>query len=75
MRLSWSSSKDIAERLFRDYPDLDRSSLSRPALLEMICALKDFDDAPSPPKPTYLDHILWTWMRLADMPPPARQEG
>ena len=28
--------------------------------------LPDFNDAPTPPRPACLDHILWTWMRLAD---------
>jgi len=66
MQLSWSNQADIAAILLRTYPDADRLSLTHERLLKLILSLPDFNDAPAPPKPACLDHILWTWMRLAD---------
>ncbi len=66
MPLSWSHSADIAAALLKNHPDATRLSLTHDSLLNMIVALPDFADAPTPPKPAYLDHVLWTWMRLAD---------
>ena len=67
MRLSWSNQKDIAAALLEAYPDMDRLSLNHDRLLQIIHTLPGFDDAPVPPSPACLDHILWTWMRLADV--------
>ena len=66
MSLSWSNSADIAAALLKAYPEADRLSLDRDRLLHLISSLPGFKDQPVPPKPAYLDHILWTWMRLAD---------
>ncbi|MBI3441632.1 MAG: Fe-S cluster assembly protein IscX [Proteobacteria bacterium] len=66
MQLSWSNSAGIATALLEVYPDTDRLSLSHDQLLQLIVSLPNFKDAASPPKPAYLDHILWTWMRIAD---------
>ena len=66
MRLSWSNQMDIAAALVEAYPEMDRLSLNHDRLLQLIHALPAFDDAPFPPQPICLDHILWTWMRLAD---------
>lgn len=66
MRLSWSKQAEISAALCEAYPDVDRLSLSHDHLLRLIWALPDFEDTPSPPKLACLDHILWTWMRLAD---------
>jgi FeS assembly protein IscX len=66
MRLSWSDQTDIAAALLEACPDTDRLSLNHHRLLQLIHALPDFNDAPAPPRPACLDHILWTWMRLAD---------
>jgi FeS assembly protein IscX len=66
VQLSWSNQADIAATLFKAYPDTDRLSLSRDQLLQLIVCLPDFKDTTSPPQPACLDHILWTWMRLAD---------
>ena len=65
MRLSWSNQADIAAALCGAYPDVDRLSLNHDQLLQLIHSLPDFDDTPTPPLPASLDHILWTWMRLA----------
>ncbi len=66
MRLSWSNQKDIAAALVTAHPECDRLSLSHESLLDLIVSLPDFEDAAVPPQPECLDHILWTWMRLAD---------
>lgn len=66
MRLSWSSQTEISAALLEAYPDMDRLSLNHDRLLQIIHKLPGFDDAPVPPSPACLDHILWTWMRLAD---------
>jgi FeS assembly protein IscX len=66
MRLSWSNQTDIAAALLEAYPDADRLSLNHDRLLHLILALPAFSDATVPPRPACLDHILWTWMRLAD---------
>jgi FeS assembly protein IscX len=66
MRLSWSNLPGIAAALLEAYPDADRLALNHDRLLEIILALPGFDDAPAPAQPKCLDHILWTWMRLAD---------
>ena len=66
MLLSWSNPAEIATALLREHPEMDRLSLDHGRLLQLIAALPDFKDTPAPPKLVYLDHILWTWMRLAD---------
>jgi FeS assembly protein IscX len=66
MRLSWSNSTAIAAALLEACPETERLSLTHEKLLRLIHALPAFDDQPIPPQPKYLDHILWTWMRLAD---------
>lgn len=65
MQLSWSNQADIAAVLLKEYPETDRLSLDHDQLLKLILALPAFRDAPTPPQPACLDHILWTWMRLA----------
>lgn len=67
MLLSWSRPADIAAALLQAYPEMDRLSLGRDHLLRLILALPGFHDRPEPPQPANLDHILWTWMRLADV--------
>ena len=69
MRLSWSNQTDIAAALLEAYPDIDRLSLNHDRLLQLIHTLPAFDDAAVPSRPVYLDHILWTWMRLAGCDP------
>jgi FeS assembly protein IscX len=66
MPLSWSNSAAIVEALQREHPETERLSLNRDHLLQMILALPEFGDRHIPPLPACLDHILWTWMRLAD---------
>jgi FeS assembly protein IscX len=65
MQLSWSHQADIAAALLKKYPETDRLSLGHDRLLKLILSLPEFKDSSTPPKPAYLDHILWTWMRLA----------
>lgn len=71
MRLSWATPKEIAAALLATHPDADRVALSPENLLSLIQALPAFDDGSAPP-PQMLDHIRWTWMRLADEAPEAR---
>jgi FeS assembly protein IscX len=66
VQLSWSNQADIAAALLKNYPEADRLSLKHGQLLKLITSLPEFKDTASPPKPSCLDHILWTWMRLAD---------
>lgn len=66
MPLSWSNPAGIAAALLQAYPETDRLSLSREQLLQLIRALPGFTDQTPPPGPAWLDHIRWTWMRLAD---------
>ncbi len=66
MLLSWSNQTAIAAALLAAHPETERLSLGRDRLLQMIVALPGFNDKPVPPQPACLDHILWTWMRLAD---------
>lgn len=66
MRLSWSNQTDIAAALMKAYPDMDRLSLTPDYLLRLIQALPEFSDSSPPPHAKSLDHIRWTWMRLAD---------
>ena len=66
MQLSWSHSADIAAALLKAYPEVDRLLLSREQVLNLIISLPEFAGEPQPPKPEYIDHIKWTWMRLAD---------
>jgi FeS assembly protein IscX len=65
MPLSWSNQADIAAALLKKYPETDRLSLGHERLLELVLSLPGFKDASRPPQPACLDHILWTWMRLA----------
>lgn len=66
MQLSWSNQADIAAALLETYPDADRLSLGHERLLRLILSLPQFKGTETPPQPACLDHILWTWMRLAD---------
>jgi FeS assembly protein IscX len=66
MRLSWSNLSGIAAALLETYPDADRLALNHDCLLQLIRALPGFADVTVTPPPKCLDHILWTWMRLAD---------
>ena len=66
MQLSWSNQADIAAALLKTYPETDRLSLGHGQLLNLILSLPDFKGAAVPPQPACLDHIKWTWMRLAD---------
>lgn len=66
MRLTWSKPADIAAALLAAYPAADRLSLDHARLTHMISSLPGFDDTSVPQQPAQLDHILWTWMRLAD---------
>jgi FeS assembly protein IscX len=65
MPLTWSNQADIAAALLKKYPETDRLSLRHDQLLKLILSLPEFKDSSTPPKPACLDHILWTWMRLA----------
>jgi FeS assembly protein IscX len=65
MRLSWANQTDIAATLLDTYPDTDRLALNHDRLLQLIHTLPAFDDVSAPPRAACLDHILWTWMRLA----------
>ncbi len=66
MRLSWTNQSDIASALLVAHPERDRLALSHENLRELIVALPGFEGPRQPPQPECLDHILWTWMRLAD---------
>lgn len=66
MQLTWSNQAGIAAALLKAYPEADRLSLGREGLLRLIQSLPQFHDTGTPPQPACLDHILWTWMRLAD---------
>jgi len=66
MQLSWSNQADIAAALLKEHPEKDRLSLRHDQILQLILSLPGFKDAGTPPQPACLDHILWTWMRLAD---------
>jgi FeS assembly protein IscX len=62
--LVWNDASGIAQALAARYPDCDRLALGRDELGLMISGLDGFGDA-ARPDPRQLDHILWTWMRLA----------
>lgn len=66
MQLTWSTPAEIATALLAAYPEMDRLSLSREQILALVLTLPSFHDSGTPPQPACLDHILWTWMRLAD---------
>lgn len=66
MTLLWSHQNRIAEALIATYPETDRTALSLQKLEEMIVALPGFSDQTEAPTESHLNHILWTWMRLAD---------
>jgi FeS assembly protein IscX len=67
MGLSWANQTAIAAALVEAYPDMDRLSLKHEDVLRLILDLPGFNDRPVPPQPVCLSHILWTWMRLADV--------
>lgn len=66
MQLAWTDRDDIAKALIQTYPDADRLALSLEDVQAMVVSLPGFADAPEPPRPAYVEAILWTWMRLAD---------
>ena len=66
MQLTWSKTTDIVRALLEAYPEVERVNLPAAELLFMIVNLPNFDDTKTPPNETYLEHILWSWMRMAD---------
>jgi len=66
MRLSWSNPSGIAAALLLACPEEDRLALDHARLTELVLALPGFDGSTAAPSAQTLDHIRWTWMRLAD---------
>jgi len=66
MQLAWTDRDEIAKALMQAHPDADRLALSLDDVKAMVVALPGFSDAPEPPRPAYVEAVLWTWMRLAD---------
>jgi len=64
--LTWSDSAAVAAALARAHPCTERLSLTPEDLRRRVLALPGFFGSEDPPSPKILDHILWTWMRLAD---------
>ncbi len=65
MPLSWSDPDGIAKALLAVYPQEDRLALDSLTLQQRIENLPGFTAAEKPGI-DQLNHILWTWMRLAD---------
>lgn len=75
MPLLWSDQNRIAQALLDAYPETDRLSLTSSKLLSLIRALPHFAGGTEVPSQRVLDHILWTWMRLADSPAAANDDS
>lgn len=65
-QLKWSQIKQVAQALVYYYPDVERLDCTREDVRQLVVALPEFQDDPSPPSDKTLDSILWQWMRLAD---------
>ena len=66
MGLKWTDSRAIAEELYDNEPDLDRTTLRMTELHAKILALPDFDDDPQASTEARLEAILQIWIDERD---------
>jgi FeS assembly protein IscX len=66
MPLHWTDTNAIALALHTAYPDQDRLVVTLDDISALVRGLPAFADGGPSPDPRRLEHILWTWMRVAD---------
>ncbi|HSW46812.1 MAG TPA: Fe-S cluster assembly protein IscX [Phycisphaerae bacterium] len=62
MKIKWTDSLDIAERLFALYPDQDPLSVRFTDLHDMVCGLTEFEDDPKLSNEAKLEAIQMAWL-------------
>ncbi len=62
MKLKWTHSEDIAERLYAEYPEQDPLEVRFTDLHDMICKLSEFDDDPKLSSEAKLEAIQMAWL-------------
>lgn len=62
MKLKWTHSQDIAERLSAEYPDQDPLEVRFTDLRDMVCKLTEFDDDPKSSNEAKLESIQMAWL-------------
>lgn len=63
---NWNNVSALAAALHAAYPEEDRGALTAARIEILVRSLPDFDGAVSPPSAQHIDHLRWTWMRIAD---------
>jgi len=61
MKLKWTHSQDIAERLYAEYPEQDPLEVRFTDLHNMVCKLTEFDDDPKQANEAKLEAIQMAW--------------
>lgn len=62
--LGWNDPMALARALQAAQPTADRLAMTPHELVAMIRDLDAFDDAPEPPDPGFLEHVLSAWIAL-----------
>ena len=62
MKLKWTQSQDIAERLYAEYPDQDPLEIRFTDLRDRVCKLPEFDDDPKLSNEAKLEAIQMAWL-------------
>lgn len=62
MGLKWQDSREIGEALYDLYPDTDPKTVRFTDMLQWICELDEFDDAPEKSNEKVLEAILLVWL-------------
>ena len=64
--LNWKDTHALAAALHAAYPGEDRQALTSARVAELVRSLPDFLGSTDAPSAQHLDHLRWTWMRIAD---------
>ena len=62
MKLKWTHSQDIAERLYAEYPEQDPLEVRFTDLHNMVTKLTEFDDDPKQANEAKLEAIQMAWL-------------
>ncbi len=62
MKLKWTDSQDIAERLYALFPEQDPLEVRFTDLHSMVCRLSEFEDDPKLSNEAKLEAIQMAWL-------------
>jgi FeS assembly protein IscX len=62
MKLKWSDTREIAQRLYDKFPDVDPLQVRFTELHRWVCELEGFDDKPEASNEQTLEAIQMAWL-------------